>query len=954
MLLLVVWNPALGIILAGAEDDLPLASSRTFDNDPWNADVSGASRFFGGEVVDGSIMVNTSDDYLDLYVIEVQGGRAVNVSLQLLDYNVTDPSEHNLQLLIGRGVDDDVLWVDDAWTEFRWEIVSYLAPETEDYYVAVLCNLTHDEQPNSRPTNYTLSASVANPFTMPKGKALWGERDREGSSSADAWLILTPGIEYNEEMLFKLQVSSTSDFDLFVYQLWPYEPWDLHLLNASTFHGGDNLEYVFVGGSEGNYYVKIDGVGGAGDFIIQSQSWGKSADTNNMREHAVEILDNEPVMGHVDQGKDRYDWISVHLEDGQEISNLRFHIEEGQWDIFRLTFYNIDGDFMEGRFNSQNGDWPHDENPTTPTINLENLMAFETGQYYILVTAIGPYRWDPWSPFEPATCTYSLEVTLPNEPPVRDSKIPKVVMDEDTLHFGPDLSDHFTDPDGDELTFSLGKEPDHLDVDVEKASGKVTITPDVDWFGTEVVTFRATDDGPGQKYVEGDVTVQVMPVNDPPRIVSGRNLVNMTMNEDQVSFTDALSTIFTDPDNDPANPVIYSISILRGEMTPETGVIPLPFYNATMDAFEIGPIDFMFGNVTFEVTADDNNGTLPEEMPRLTLNVTVVHDNHAPRMKGDVVSPLVIELVEGERNDTLWVYDLVEDNDTDYAGDELAFTFTNQLNVLAEVLPDGTLVFDTAGSEYYPGQNYQEDIVLKVEDSHGEKMCLNFTVKIEPLDDPPSFRTIIPSTPHVSIEEGQDIDFKVIVDDDDTPTSILNFTWFVGKIQQEGMFNSFFTYRTDHGSADGYNRTVRVVVTDGTTTIINDWDLEIVDVNRPPEQVTIRNPENASVFEQGKSINFVGQAIDKDGDELTYIWYDGALEIGRGTSFTTKTLKAGFHTVTLLVSDGENQVNVTVVFEVRRKEGDGRAVPGFNGMPLIGAMAVALFISMVRRRWYRG
>jgi hypothetical protein len=826
---------------------------------------------------------------------------------------------------------------------------------TDDVFLVVIINMTHDEQPNTRPVNYTLSASVYVPTTISRGDALWGFRDRVNSSSADGWLKIFPRPEPHEELLILLQVPEGANFDLYVYQKWPHAPEELAFVNASLQPGDANLEYVLVGGSEGNYYIKIDGFDGLGFFVVELKDYGDTIDDDNEQAAAIPVADNDPIKSTIDQGRDKYDWYKINLKHGEEISKVIFRIQKGNWDLYRLSFYNKDGGFEFSRLNTLTGDWPNDENPTTPTIMAEDLTAVGDGDHYVLVTAVQPRDWGPgW--FGPASCAYTIEFTLPNSPPEVKATIPKIVMDEDKVHYGPDLTKHFTDPDGDSLTYSLGKQTDDLIVDVDEKTGKVTITPELDWFGTETVIFRATDNGPGKKFVEVECTVRVDPVNDPPRLVIGRTITNLTLNESEVKFTEVLGTVFTDPDNDPGAPLTFKIKLVDSGLMPASAVMPLPFYNSTLDVFEVGPIDFMFGNATFKVTADDNNGTEPGNLPSLTFNITVIHSNHAPRKKEGVADPIAIDLVEGEKDDTLWVYDLVEDNDTEYAGDVLTFEFTDQVNIVAEVQPDGVLVFDTAGSEYYPGQNYVENIQLKVEDMEGVKFCLNFTVTVTPIDDPPVFRTTAPSLSGVTINEGEKVEFKVIVDDNDTPNTMLNFTWFIGKVNQTGEHHNFFTYETDYTSADGLNRTIKVVVTDGNTEISHQWTLRIEDVNRAPDQVGIENPLNASVFKEGKTINFVAQGHDADGDQLTFIWYDGATEIGRGSSFSTKSLKKGYHTVRVEVLDGDNSVNATVVFEVRRKDTGDQGVPGFGTLLAIGAIVtVALVKTMAlasrRRRW---
>ena len=109
-------------------------------------------------------------------------------------------------------------------------------------------------------------------------------------------------------------------------------------------------------------------------------------------------------------------------------------------------------------------------------------------------------------------------VVVQNSPPRRTGELPPLSVDEDS---GPrewlNLSDHFTDPDGDALEWVLDPEPVHITASVEGASGSVVIEPEEDWYGTEILTFVVTD---GEFYANGSGVVTVRPVDDGPSIAA--------------------------------------------------------------------------------------------------------------------------------------------------------------------------------------------------------------------------------------------------------------------------------------------------------------------------------------------------------------------------------------------------------------------------------------------------
>ncbi len=105
-------------------------------------------------------------------------------------------------------------------------------------------------------------------------------------------------------------------------------------------------------------------------------------------------------------------------------------------------------------------------------------------------------------------------VVTSNYPPRTLTPIPDVVMNEDEIlndHF--DLNDHFEDPDDSQLTFGSLSQRVGIDID---SNGLVSLHPEANWFGDELVMFSATDSSGAVAY--DPVSVSVLPLNDPPSI----------------------------------------------------------------------------------------------------------------------------------------------------------------------------------------------------------------------------------------------------------------------------------------------------------------------------------------------------------------------------------------------------------------------------------------------------
>ncbi len=101
-----------------------------------------------------------------------------------------------------------------------------------------------------------------------------------------------------------------------------------------------------------------------------------------------------------------------------------------------------------------------------------------------------------------------------NAPPMVAQPLPYPEFPEDTVDDRwLDLGRSFTDPDGDALTFTVTDAPEHIQVSIDPTTGRVTLTPDNDWFGQEGATFVASD---GQLSQSQTVLITVTPVNDAP------------------------------------------------------------------------------------------------------------------------------------------------------------------------------------------------------------------------------------------------------------------------------------------------------------------------------------------------------------------------------------------------------------------------------------------------------
>ena len=108
---------------------------------------------------------------------------------------------------------------------------------------------------------------------------------------------------------------------------------------------------------------------------------------------------------------------------------------------------------------------------------------------------------------------FTLTVDNVNDGPILNVTSIDEIIDEDSDGLELDLSDIFSDVDGDELTYESG-ETRNFTITIEDGIAK--IVPISNWSGTEEITLTASD---GVEVVSIDVSISVEEINDPPTSV---------------------------------------------------------------------------------------------------------------------------------------------------------------------------------------------------------------------------------------------------------------------------------------------------------------------------------------------------------------------------------------------------------------------------------------------------
>jgi hypothetical protein len=210
-----------------------------------------------------------------------------------------------------------------------------------------------------------------------------------------------------------------------------------------------------------------------------------------------------------------------------------------------------------------------------------------------------------------------------------------------------------------------------------------------------------------------------------------------------------------------------------------------------------------------------------------------------------------------------------------------------------------------------------------------------------PVDDPPVVTSFDPDRA-VALTEGDAQIFGVNATDPEHEH--LDYIWFLDTVMVPDEGLSRYEYVTDFGSQGTH--LVSVKVTDGNQTTWVNWSVQVANVNRSPT-LTVKQPKADATYDEGTNVVFEAEVDDPDGEALSVQWLIGDEVIGTGYAFTTSSLKAGEHTVTVRAVDPHGAaVQANVTFKVEEPGG----LPGTCGPFAVIAVMVG---AMMAAAWHR-
>lgn len=852
----------------------------------------------------------------------------------------------------------------------KTEPFSVLAPYTGTYYVMLrTTNLTE--------VRYNLHINISNIPRFPAGGVINVHKERDFDDTDWYWFNMTKGsgTGKNDRAIFNLSETSDDVLRPVNMNLWLFgkrnyfspsgASLDFDILNSSFL--GDapynislnpeprHEEVAAQAMYTGIYFLEVETYNNTGNYSItlrfDNPANVASSDYNNEPSQAQAIdwgrLDRVPF----DQSEDHTDFYKITAKAGETIEAFYQMPNRKSPDgligpqPMGLVWIGI---YQPGMI-LLNWSWNYWYDFLNTADHLENTTYTRAtvatdGDYIIEVTAmqdgyIGPWQISPmrtlqvfWHMDWNFATEYTLYVSrLPNynafpETPYIKAPLQELVIDEDTPAVGVlNLTDYFGDPDliqGDSLKFNFSfSGPRNLTI--THSNGLVTVTPNQDFYGRNVVLVVATDQTNQKAQQFWNITVNS--VNDPPEQTS---TTPVRFGEDSGIRIVNLVDYVRDADGD----------ILTFTPLPDDNVT-LTFTATTIRIATVPDFQTTTGGADYPVQFDVSDGIATT---RMTLFLNVTNSLDAPRV---LQSPVVVNCVEDAPCPTVDLNTVFLDPDDGTlnflvsSNGEINFSvFNGILTLLPPQDWSGGKTIQLQAIKFSGTTPYPSD-----------KVDLNLIVR--EVNDPPRPVSYSPSSPNISVAEGTSRSFTFEAADPEhvQPT----YKWYQDGEQLDTTLSSY-TFIAGHDLATWRSSrvvTLRAVADDGSGgTVSFEWTITIIDVPRLP-QVAISSPLEGREYFNDQPVTFFASAYDPDGDQLTFAWKvvgsgTTILESANGTYLFTQV---GFYQITLTVHDGVGYANATVNITIKERPAKP-FLPGFDATALLGALAAAATVAAVVRR----
>jgi len=561
-------------------------------------------------------------------------------------------------------------------------------------------------------------------------------------------------------------------------------------------------------------------------------------------------------------------------------------------------------------------------------------------------------------------------VTPVNDAPWNNATIPDVTFDEDNYNDSLYLRNYFFDVEFDNLTYISECNDTDVIVIINNVTSNANFSATLNWFGNASCNFTAFDAvNPSNR--SNPVTVIVSAVNDAPiayddNITTNEDtsiLINVTANDFDVegyvfvegivvaplhgtaviqngliNYTPALNYYGTDS-------LVYRINDTGGLQDAAVvditilSVNDLPYNNATIPDVAFNEdgyndslylrnyfFDVEFDNLTYISECNDTTNLIVN-INNVTSNVnfTAVLD-----WFGSAECNFTAYEMSNPSNRSNPVRVLVNAvNDLPIANDDFATTAedtsilinvtANDTDVEGPLALDsiitaplyGTATIQNGSVNYTPNADYfgTDNFTYRVNDTDGAQTNATVYITITSAAEAPVLNPI----GNFTINETQNLNFVVNATDGDGD----NLTYMIIGTPSGATFAGQLFNWTPNATQNG-TYYVTFIVSDGVLEDNETIMINVVD-SMGGNNAPILNPIGNFAINETQNLNFVVNATDPDGDNLTYNVSglpEGATFAGQSFNWTPNSTQGGIYNVTFTVSDGSLSDSETVIITV--------------------------------------
>ena len=539
-----------------------------------------------------------------------------------------------------------------------------------------------------------------------------------------------------------------------------------------------------------------------------------------------------------------------------------------------------------------------------------------------------------------------------NDPP-NANEVEVIFYEDNTISFTFDVED--VDNSDEELSIFVQDEINFGIISI--SSLEAIILPNQDINGDFYFTYQVLD---GELFSDpSTVSVQILPINDPPEI---SNILNQEINEDEVFYYEISAndvdsqnlvfdvndvenstitidgqTLIIEPDNDYNGELLIEVSVSDDEFLDFTNfvlnILPVndppvisPFGALStledeslvviIDAIDIDGDELIFWTSdtdNAEIDFDENqititpdlhwNGELDfllsvtdgEYIDSQILTIDVIPVNDSP-----VISTIINQFIN---EDSPFVYNL-EAIDVD--GDDLSFSL--------DEISNATFTLVNNSINLLPDQDFNGQIEISVSVSDGELSDSTiFSLDVLPVNDPPILEDIADQ----EIDENQILELNFTSFDVDEDVLFYDYYILSGYAQVEISNNEIVIMPNENWFGE---IEITLTVTDGEFYDQDNFVVQVIEVDDPPTayDITSTGEEDQLVI-----VPLIATDPDTESNQLTYSINSSpssgtAIIVGSNIEYTSNSNYNGSDQLSYIVNDGNSnsepaQINLDII-----------------------------------------